>query len=50
LPGPFYEATSIWNWIIANKPDLGSFIVSSVLDNWDWTLKHRKGFFSKAAG
>ncbi|CAG8451375.1 73_t:CDS:10 [Funneliformis mosseae] len=41
-------ATSIWNWIINERPTVEKRIMAEIANGWVWTVRQRKGLFSTA--
>ncbi|GAM24534.1 hypothetical protein SAMD00019534_077090 [Acytostelium subglobosum LB1] len=35
-----------WKWLLAERPDLTRFIMTSISDIWSWTVNQRIGIFS----
>ncbi|EFA85243.1 phosphatidylinositol 4-kinase [Heterostelium album PN500] len=35
-----------WKWLLAERPDLTRFIMTSISDIWSWTVNQRIGLFS----
>ncbi|KAF7723837.1 phosphatidylinositol-4- kinase [Apophysomyces ossiformis] len=39
-------ATSVWNWILVERPETEKRLMVEMLGMWSWAQKHRKGLFS----
>ncbi|KAI7870650.1 hypothetical protein BDF14DRAFT_1772183 [Spinellus fusiger] len=38
--------TSVWNWVLTERPDTEKRLMVEMLDMWNWAQRHRKGLFS----
>ncbi|KAI9489020.1 hypothetical protein BDB00DRAFT_771435 [Zychaea mexicana] len=39
-------ATSVWNWVLVERPDVEKRLMVEMLNMWRWSHRHRKGLFS----
>ncbi|ORX46095.1 hypothetical protein DM01DRAFT_1339741 [Hesseltinella vesiculosa] len=40
--------TSVWNWVLVERPEVENRLMVEMLTMWSWAQKHRKGLFSPA--
>ncbi|KAG0329284.1 phosphatidylinositol-4- kinase, partial [Podila horticola] len=45
-PDSLKIGTSVWNWLITEKPCVEKRLMAEVAAGWAWTSRHRKGLFS----
>ncbi|KAI7830285.1 hypothetical protein BC939DRAFT_392956 [Gamsiella multidivaricata] len=45
-PDSLKIGTSVWNWLITEKPAVEKRLMSEVASGWAWTTRHQKGLFS----
>eukprot|EP01133_Synstelium_polycarpum_P009767 gene9767-11405_t len=45
-PEAMHVGVSSWKWLLAERPDLTTFIMTSIGDIWAWTVNQRIGLFS----
>ncbi|KAF8932770.1 phosphatidylinositol-4- kinase [Dissophora ornata] len=45
-PDSMKIGTSVWNWLITEKPGAEKRLMSEVASGWAWASRHRKGLFS----
>ncbi|CAO3637256.1 unnamed protein product [Cunninghamella echinulata] len=38
--------TSVWNWILVERPEVENRLMVEMLSMWSWAQRHRKGLFS----
>ncbi|KAG0179232.1 phosphatidylinositol-4- kinase [Apophysomyces sp. BC1034] len=38
--------TSVWNWVLVERPETEKRLMVEMLGMWNWAQKHRKGLFS----
>ncbi|CAO3596291.1 unnamed protein product [Absidia cylindrospora] len=38
--------TSVWNWILVERPEVENRLMVEMLGMWSWAQRHRKGLFS----
>lgn len=41
-------ATSLWTWIIVERPGLETRVMCNLAAGWEWTIREKKGLFSHA--
>ncbi|KAG9323613.1 hypothetical protein KVV02_006902 [Mortierella alpina] len=45
-PDSLKIGTSVWNWLITEKPAVEKRLMSEVASGWAWASRHQKGLFS----
>ncbi|ORZ04544.1 hypothetical protein BCR41DRAFT_313029 [Lobosporangium transversale] len=45
-PDSMKIGTSVWNWLITEKPAVERRLMSEVASGWVWATRHQKGLFS----
>ncbi|KAI7828997.1 hypothetical protein BC939DRAFT_393774 [Gamsiella multidivaricata] len=45
-PDSMKIGTSVWNWLITEKPAVEKRLMSEVASGWEWAFQHQKGLFS----
>ncbi|KAF9585748.1 phosphatidylinositol-4- kinase [Lunasporangiospora selenospora] len=45
-PDSMKIGTSVWNWLITEKPAAEKRLMSEVASGWAWATRHQKGLFS----
>ncbi|KAF9550420.1 phosphatidylinositol-4- kinase [Mortierella hygrophila] len=45
-PDSLKIGTSVWNWLITEKPAVEKRLMAEVAAGWDWACRHQKGLFS----
>ncbi|KAF9177874.1 phosphatidylinositol-4- kinase [Haplosporangium sp. Z 767] len=45
-PDSMKIGTSVWNWLITEKPAVEKRLMSEVASGWAWASRHQKGLFS----
>ncbi|KAG0095832.1 phosphatidylinositol-4- kinase [Podila epicladia] len=45
-PDSLKIGTSVWNWLITEKPNVEKRLMSEVAAGWTWACRHQKGLFS----
>ncbi|KAG0335098.1 phosphatidylinositol-4- kinase [Podila horticola] len=45
-PDSLKIGTSVWNWLITEKPNVEKRLMSEVAAGWSWACRHQKGLFS----
>ncbi|KAG0096965.1 phosphatidylinositol-4- kinase [Podila epicladia] len=45
-PDSLKIGTSVWNWLITEKPCVEKRLMAEVAAGWAWTSRHQKGLFS----
>ncbi|KAI1320618.1 phosphatidylinositol-4- kinase [Mortierella claussenii] len=45
-PDSMKIGTSVWNWLITEKPAVERRLMSEVASGWAWATRHQKGLFS----
>ncbi|ORZ23678.1 hypothetical protein BCR41DRAFT_302120 [Lobosporangium transversale] len=45
-PDSLKIGTSVWNWLITEKPEVEKRLMSEVAAGWEWACRHQKGLFS----
>ncbi|KAI8595057.1 hypothetical protein EDD21DRAFT_56808 [Dissophora ornata] len=45
-PDSLKIGTSVWNWLITEKPETEKRLMSEVAAGWEWSCRHQKGLFS----
>ncbi|KAF9414220.1 phosphatidylinositol-4- kinase, partial [Podila epigama] len=45
-PDSLKIGTSVWNWLITEKPNVEKRLMSEVAAGWTWARRHQKGLFS----
>ncbi|KAF9190169.1 phosphatidylinositol-4- kinase, partial [Haplosporangium sp. Z 767] len=45
-PDSLKIGTSVWNWLITEKPAVEKRLMSEVAAGWEWSCRHKKGLFS----
>lgn len=39
-------ATSVWNWMLVERPGIENKLMVEMMSMWNWAQRHRKGLFS----
>ncbi|KAG0309234.1 phosphatidylinositol-4- kinase [Dissophora globulifera] len=45
-PDSLKIGTSVWNWLITEKPEIEKRLMCEVAAGWEWSWRHKKGLFS----
>ncbi|KAG0046870.1 phosphatidylinositol-4- kinase [Gryganskiella cystojenkinii] len=45
-PDSLKIGTSVWNWLITEKPNVEKRLMTEVAAGWAWAARHQKGLFS----
>ncbi|KAI1302141.1 phosphatidylinositol-4- kinase [Mortierella claussenii] len=45
-PDSLKIGTSVWNWLITEKPEVEKRLMTEIATGWDWACRHQKGLFS----
>ncbi|EGG17773.1 phosphatidylinositol 4-kinase [Cavenderia fasciculata] len=45
-PNSMEVGVTAWKWLLAERPDLTQFIMTSISDIWSWTVNQRIGLFT----
>jgi phosphatidylinositol 4-kinase len=47
-PASVSAGAEVWSWLVDNKPEVEERLMTEISLAWNWTMRRRKGFFSKA--
>ncbi|KAF9207720.1 phosphatidylinositol-4- kinase [Haplosporangium sp. Z 27] len=45
-PDSLKIGTSVWNWLITEKPDIEKRLMTEIASGWEWACRNKKGLFS----
>ncbi|KAF9168827.1 phosphatidylinositol-4- kinase [Mortierella sp. AD011] len=45
-PDSLKIGTSVWNWLITEKPEVEKRLMTEIASGWEWACRNRKGLFS----